>query len=928
MRDSSVSTSSVVSGSPRSENRGSDPMPARGGHSLLCRSDVAVATNAGLAGHKQRGQGLIIAILVMFVLLIIGALFVTALSQNLGQTGRTREAARALELAQAGIQFASDCLTNSPLGADWRPPVPPSPGSPEHQLYYDDFERARGWDRPDPNTAVQFTKYPDPLRPNPANLPNIPMGKGRFLLKVEYAPGALKDDPLGRCLKITAVGRSPERPSVYAMVTAYKPIMITDYLRLITNPDKSSTQDQLGVPPDFDWDADGSYNYVLSGSDPPLVLDREPAFASEFYGPLRSQSDLFVFGLDRFFLHSFIEGRRHRRDKVEVAGAFVFDPNYATALTMYLYDYTLDPPGYNLDDPRAGLDSGDMGWTSRYVGQVLTASSTGEVFYRDDRWSVDSAVDPSRQVERAGAPDAFTPAPLTTRARYLELTRNSGYFRTLLRGTDPFTFNTGWFGYGEGIYIDNSSDIQYGHDIDRLTQELGLPDTVERLGQGWWDGSVKMYSPPGVRIIFLDKDVALSAQDRAAIPDDPTKPDIIITRYDTGSGGDTQPGWDGKWRDIRDGTNTTSGVGDYVELDYPPTGVIYCEGNARVEGRLPRLPNYGVTLVSGGTIYIEGGLTRPSDRGESGAYAEDNTHLALVARDVVALNSGPSAPPIPPEIARLKDEPTYLTDASRESDARDGSPPYHWLVMPAQYFWYGATIPEWDPDEPPTVDIIHSGDASLEPGERTELRMFVNGKEYDFDPGTDGTQRYLFFVHPPATAPNESNAVGKNYETRSFPLEGYVPAGPTRVSIELRLGEGSDKPYWLKEVRLPSPPTIVSALVYAQRGPWFVVPGNLFDPAATGIPNAEEFRRYNQQIVFYGAIAEAHSAPASMVRRWSDYRGFPYTHYTKNVGGTDYELPLWHSIRYVYDGSLASPRGFNLPRLPALPASPALIYRR
>ncbi len=907
-------------------------------------------------GHRRkhrgsRGQGLLVMILVMFVLLIIAALFLAALTHNLSQTGRTREYGRALELAQAGIRFADDNLTNSPLGADWRPPGSPSPVPGD---YYDTFEKARGWDQPDPKTGVRFTKYPGP---------NTLMGKGQFLLKVEYDPGALRDDPLGKCLKITAIGRSPERPSVYAMVTAYKPILITDYLRLVTNPDRSSAQDQLGVPPNFDWDGDGTYNYAPA-TDPAKTLVREdngkdlsePAFVSEFYGPLHSQSDLFVFGLNKFFLHPFLDGAGYRRDKVEASGAFTFDPNYATALTMYLYDYSLSPPDFDLDNPHLGLDSRDVAWNSRYVRQTLTDPSTGEVFYRDDRVTVDASVDPSREVARVGPPDPFSVAPLTNRRRYLELTRNSGRWLTVARGLGTFTFNTGWYGYGEGIYIDNFSDLHHEHNIPALIEQLGLPDpdipdgSTARADDGQngaWDATGKVYQPPAVRIILLSKNVDLTSQDRTQIPDDPGRPDILVTRTDAGGGGETSPGWDGSWRNVQDATNTTFTQGQYVELDYPRNGVIYCEGDVRIRGDLPLLAHYGLTVVSGGAIYIEGAIRRPSDRQETGAYSDDNTHLALIARDVVALNPGTSAPPVEDEVlALLPDAYSVKTDTSRESDARDGSYPYHQLLMPGQYYWYATTIGEWDSTTPPTVTLTHSGDVSLEPGERTELQMFVNGKEFDFQPSTPSTtDPYLFFPHPMASVANEneSNAVGKNYETRMWSLEDYVAPGPTTVSIELRLGEGSQKPYWLGGLHVTPPPLeIVAALAYSQRGPWFVVAGNLQNPSARGLtpeprdPLAQDAltRRFGQQIAFYGAIAEAHSAPAAAVRRWIDYRAYvagsepdPVT-CTPPAGGADYRLPRWRSILYRYDGSWGSSRGRNLARCPALPASRTLIYRR
>jgi len=100
----------------------------------------------------------------------------------------------------------------------------------------------------------------------------------------------------------------------------------------------------------------------------------------------------------------------------------------------------------------------------------------------------------------------------------------------------------------------------------------------------------------------------------------------------------------------------------FTSYDYPENGVILAAGNVRVKGTLPlSYPNttttnvwagnitpgdrdYNLTIVSGGTIYLEGNILTPKDVAPAlftPAYDLDevhNTHVALLAKDHVCLN--------------------------------------------------------------------------------------------------------------------------------------------------------------------------------------------------------------------------------------------------------------------------------------------------
>ncbi|MEI6501015.1 MAG: hypothetical protein WCP21_08305, partial [Armatimonadota bacterium] len=157
----------------------------------------------------------------------------------------------------------------------------------------------------------------------------------------------------------------------------------------------------------------------------------------------------------------------------------------------------------------------------------------------------------------------------------------------------------------------------------------------------------------------------------------------------------------------------------------------------------------------------------------------------------------------------------------------------------------------------------------------------------------------------------------------------------------------------------------VNALMYAQRGSWFVIPGSYFDPRATSPDQngtnvatpgggdewqesvyASRFRRYNYEITVRGAITEDHAAPIGAVQTWTTRWAYPIW----NTTGASPVLS-WGTIRYQFDERLRLNRDQGLtelntvgsqyvrstntilttpesmlPKLPCLPSSPTLIY--
>jgi hypothetical protein len=80
----------------------------------------------------RRGQAVLLATLIMFVVAAVGAGFILFVQSSMNLSQRAREEQEALLLAQAGLAFADAQLTEN--GADWRPSI---------MVDFDEFEKAK-----------------------------------------------------------------------------------------------------------------------------------------------------------------------------------------------------------------------------------------------------------------------------------------------------------------------------------------------------------------------------------------------------------------------------------------------------------------------------------------------------------------------------------------------------------------------------------------------------------------------------------------------------------------------------------------------------------------------------------------------------------------------------------------------------------------
>lgn len=741
--------------------------------------------------RRHRGQALIIAIGVLFVISMFAAIYIGIINRLFTRTRYEESTAKAYALAQAGIEYANQMLTQSEEGASWRPlftpPYPFDPNDPRYPLYqqYDpdfDYLKVGG-----PDGRGAFVR--------------LNMGDGRFLLRVTY--NYRPDDPLSSFIKIESVGRPGNAseikwedpnfdpttidPALYTpykrTLVAYKPVYVTDYAWFVMNNSKREEYIRLGAP---NW-----VLYLEGGLRVNGNLRWVPVIDPNTGQVLPHKISL---------LQQKWDNLAHSLERVEIGGEIIHQesPNETPALLQVQISTGI---------PQNALPSSDPNF------------STFGGYYRDgifDRMDVN------------GLPRAITyaDAPVISRERYVALTRNGG-----------------------GIYISNFQDIQYRHNIENLR----LDWLRRQPSPSSWAGSV--YVPPGVEIFLEPRPY----QDN---PANPLTTCITVFRHD---------------RPFPDGSYERQ----YWLRDVKP--VIYAEGNIRIKGRLA--PNESLTVVSGGTIYIEGMLGTPWDE-RSG----DQSAIALLATDAVCVNTTQ----IPTGL------PSFTTTASVESDNLNGQPPFHWHLHIGEYFSASFYSGRYSSYNPPITTGFPPDDIKFRIA--TALNgipgyCFINLWAYNVQ-----TRNWQFVgIFSPRT-------VAPNYELVSLPNLNWVVAPPTIPQaiggIWLELNSASTYTAWIGGVWVEPLTINISALLYAQNGPFFVIP-------IPGEWKLELGQPLNWRVIINGALVENWPVGTYDVMEWSS---------KMNPGIV---IIRWDPALVI---NSPRPGEINLPNLPYLPTSPSYFY--
>ncbi|MEN6371499.1 MAG: hypothetical protein ABFD64_05740 [Armatimonadota bacterium] len=888
---------------------------------------------------NERGQSLVIAIIVMLLLAFISVVFVVLVARNQGRAGRSRDVITAQYLSEAGIHYADNMLMTSDDGADWRPVpdnMPKTSTAGVDNTLNPDFQWLR------PYSAAEAT---DGSTGPTGGYTTFRMGDGRYLLRVSYNPDP--KDPMSKYIKIESIGRigtvENDDPTTWDSnvrlrreLTAYKPIGVTDYLRFVTNLEKKSEDIPLGAAGfNVKYGNETTAGEGVRGA--PIRVNGN----LEWYG---NRIDLVLRGT------SYQDGSNTDYmplDMVEVSGTIKHENvdvnNSSQPVPVTLYEV---------------INGGTVNSYPVQPSDYTQPFTTAYGFYRDGSDSPDAGKN-ARGIKRLEPPlldDEDTPTKVS---RYIALTRDSGIWLQQGWGTQRWV-NSGRYGWGRGIYIDNSDDIQQ----ESETLFGGYTPRADWMKpnndmSAYWQGPY--YVPPGVVITLNPYDT-----------DGDNQPDITITRTDIKSKrSDALYGKKSVWYNsfgvpmndkgstitipYPQGTQTfthynvdDSGNKTAQDITIDRNGVIYAEGNIRIKGMLAQ--GKQLTVVSGGIIYVEGNLLKYRD---TDGNVDPTSAVSLLAKQYVCVNT-----------TQFVSLLSSLGPTSIGSDSGTGQPPYHLIVTPEpsttffSSFSFGPPTGSWQMGNDTMLFVRHAGQYGpsyinmwLNRGSGTQGLLHIGQNSQYLPPDWVygcGDPRYCL----------EGTGLSSLFEHKIFDsANGFDQAGlynaigrPNYFEIGLDQSSYSRNNYLLSAFTIQPLDIRIEAVMYAQNRSFFIIPGNWFNmnAADTG-KDGYRPRGVNQKwplfgqpldtkITIDGAITENLPASVGDVSEWySKWSNIPDKYGTSSVAtahkGDGLTLLYDSMVGWpVYEnGGVMTPvrkddYGRPLPITPRLPVCRSLYY--
>lgn len=762
--------------------------------------------------RREAGQTIIVAMIILGLLLILGFVFLGLINRSIRTSGFYRDRAVANDLSEAGIRYAHQQLLNSAEGADWRGlPTAPidstrtagAPSIPETTVDPDAF-----FIRPPATVTGNSVVWPGSVYPDeggPDGLGpffRVPFRNGRALVRIRYAPsdadifrstasGALRRPGLARnYILIESVGRegivnprdptsvnntTPRRIRNFASLAdfnntvaqfradqakfggiqvnrAFASIGIIESARFITNKDGVSRPSDIGVPGNSGMSYRGDSAFLdlpmqLGTALPLLAFDSNTNYSS---GAVPISGSIFVNGDVR--LHGRIVANMNFTfgDEFDVSGN-ILSENANLIVNGGQWNPTTnawETVTSTLVNPStgAGIDT--------QLGHVRDGSAD-----RDTNGYAKSVADKV-------PPSAFSTDPSTQTNRYREMTRESGIINAA-------GVNTGSYGQGSGIYVDNVDDQQGDRDAQgRLTaggERSIVNDWLNPSNDsGYWRGY--LYIPRGAMVHLLTDGLTITRDARA--------PQEQLT-WKTPAGADTTSSFI-RYRFGRGTTRQLMVVNSFTPFarsgasingalspqDYdnglPFNGTMYFEGNVRIEGKIPT--DVQLTLISRGTIYVENSITKgvtgndwtsgylpnvdsmPATNVGARLTRPSKSMLMLIAHDYVTLNTTqffgalnssdvqpqfdiPNQPSFNPLLVRtntngLQFGPEFSLDPYGLN--ANPSNPSTWKTFASEYAKTTAATTALDTN----LLVFHSMDDG--PGAFSFLNMNIGGTQYTF----------------------------------------------------------------------------------------------------------------------------------------------------------------------------------------------------
>lgn len=724
-------------------------------------------SNRSFVRIRQHGQTLVIALIVMGVLLILGLVFLGLINRNILNAARSQRRSESTDLAEAGIRYAHGQLVSSPLGADWRgtpTPLPSVAGNPNLTLdpdaYYlrpaslvadaNGVKDLGGPDKLGPFIRISFQGGRSLVRvrygatdanPTPA-VPGGPLrkpGKARASLIIEAIgrPGEIKPkDPTTQnssgavqfqnyaddatlTTAIAAMAQSNGQIATSRRLVAFAPIGIIDAARFETNVFNSSAPIELGI-------ADGlgitAFNDVTGGGvvDVGSGLSMQLGTGVNAATPLRTvlpaggsmiiNGDWKIYGSVVSYLN------RALGDSIRVSGRISGAANASLTIQPSDFDGTT---GLYVNQAAVTLNAGGGG--PSFDSQNGAFDTAGGLLF--DGSPRTDALGFANGVGRLIPPSTLTIDPQSKLNRYVELTRESG--------VESNGNNSGRFGYGQGVYVDNAGDRQEATDAEgrkTVGSQRSLFDDWINPNSGAADSGWKgPFYVPRASVVELLPD-GFSIQRDGSAPQaertwkNPNGSDSGLTtiRYRIGRVGGQLVIVNTLTPGVGD-INATGGGIDFTK-GVPFNGVLYFEGNVRVRGTIPT--GVQMTLVSGATIYIDGSITKGITNTEAfSTGARDvpisvlpTASLMLMAKDNVAVNTSMFfGPEVGQSLEAVNDisgatgvSPVRIRSAGGAESGRlglmhelvmdpnDGNAPYAPLASPQNWRPLALNYRQWD----------------------------------------------------------------------------------------------------------------------------------------------------------------------------------------------------------------------------------------
>lgn len=912
----------------------------------------------GIQGRKRRGQTLVVAILIMLVMAIVALSFTTIIGNNIRQAGESVQRTLSSDLASSGIEIAHYQLQFSTLGADWRPvPTPPDTDGlgftrDPDALY---LRPGSGLTLNSP-TGVPFTDLggPDGL----GSYTRYERERGRVLVRVRYAPadeepfavasGALRRAGRARSyIQIESVGREgllttgnridpsrllPERVQItgFANVAeleaalgqlrnvdnrvansrkliAFASLGVTESARFITNKNRVNAPAEIGFPTPGSGAFDATVGAQIAGNivTAPTVWGAPAAGpgGTAAFGSLWSNADVVVHGQNLVSLNPDLG------ELWAVAGS-IRPANENSAIQLLRAGFVgtqTNPIGYQ-NSPIVTLAGNQLDSRNGNFTTVGGAIRDGGVQRDPDGFP--------RGVGRKEPPSIEATDPNGNANRLRLVTRNSG---RSVRG-----FNLGILGFGEGIYVDSAERGNIGDEDERaqVGAARSLPNdwlNPNNTGSVAWQGPY--YRPIATSVELLPDGFIITRDSRsnnrtwrvpnwgaAQIQDSGNSRIRYRIRqiqnpatgaietwilndlgfYRNPGGGAPNPA------DLVSLPNTALSNAQFLNFGSRFNGVLYFEGDVRVRGVIPT--NHQITLITMGTAYIDGSITKgrvadstngnPITPTALPAGTPSRSLMAIMARDYVAVNTtaffspGPGENPSPKLADNLPNTPNPVEldfDESRELVLRSQfiSPPGTSEPFVTNYGVQPRLLMSSSTDNSGpsfvSLDIAPQTFADLNP---TTFQSLVLPTDLNF--GGAGIVPFnaaadFFAPGDPVTLYGLGNPTINAYprfETVGFPLSSTLTFNAAQRKINLDGGRQlavndetllrvrleavglniSPQNFLLGRTAVTPYDVRIDAALFAEEGSFFVIPG----PAFNG--NSEDSRfRFENRVAAVGA---------------------------------------------------------------------------